>query len=92
MDFIFNSQYKSPKALAIGLDSYRLELALAVFIREIPARPQAKVKSAQYAKDSESRITRQTTAQVLAVGLAKPGAGRYFSAEWADAPTEAGAE
>jgi hypothetical protein len=43
-----------------GLIRDRFELALAVFVREVPLRPQAKVKSAHCMKDSESAGMRQT--------------------------------
>jgi hypothetical protein len=44
-----------------GLIRDRFELALAAFVREVPLRPQAKIKSAHCVKDSESGGERQTT-------------------------------
>jgi hypothetical protein len=62
MDFIWNRKKKKPESIwLVGLDSEsRFELALAVFIRESPLRPQAKVKSAHERKDNEVGAQRQT--------------------------------
>jgi hypothetical protein len=55
---------KARKRLACRAEFvHRFELALAVFIREGPARPQAKVKSALLVKDNELGGQRQTLRQ-----------------------------
>jgi hypothetical protein len=60
--FHLEPKIKKPESIwLVGLDSVsRFELALAVFIRESPLRPQAKVKSAHRRKDSEVGAQRQT--------------------------------
>jgi hypothetical protein len=60
--FHLEPKIKKPESIwLVGLDSEsRFELALAVFIRESPLRPQAKVKSAHVRKDSEVGAQRQT--------------------------------
>jgi hypothetical protein len=60
--FHLEPKIKKPESIwLVGLNSEnRFELALAVFIRESPLRPQAKVKSALERKDSELGAQRQT--------------------------------
>jgi hypothetical protein len=60
--FHLEPKIKKPESIwLVGLDSEsRFELALAVFVRERPLRPQAKVKSAHVRKDSEVEAQRQT--------------------------------
>jgi hypothetical protein len=60
--FHLEPKIKKPESIwLVGLDSEsRFELALAVFVRERPLRPQAKVKSAHERKDNEVGAQRQT--------------------------------
>jgi hypothetical protein len=60
--FHLEPKIKKPESIwLVGLNSLgRFELALAVFVRERPLRPQAKVKSAHERKDNEVGAQRQT--------------------------------